>query len=126
MQPTSIGYNGPSYRAGLVTSSGPDGVNNMVPIEIGPWNMDTTNIVLVPHTLDITKIRGVQVQIINDDDTELSPIFRAAGPVGGTFRTRDIDFVLSRTTNAIFDNASYDDAVKNRGWILVETSETFP
>jgi hypothetical protein len=93
-------------------------------IDIGVWNMDTTITVGVPHSLDYTKIRGVQAWIVPDTNPErinLSHIDYSTGLCqGGVLSVTNIVINLERLTGGTFDSAEYDTTLKNRGYLLID------
>jgi hypothetical protein len=103
-------------------------------LEIGEWNMNTTaEDKAVFHTLDITKIRTINVIIRNNANTQYAPLnqfsyFGANTGIseGGVYFIFDDPapkyISLIRRTGGMFDNAAFGAAVGyNRGWITVQS-----
>lgn len=94
-------------------------------VNIGVWNMDSTTTKTVAHGLpDISKIRNISVQILNDAGTiniPLTNLGSGAANISGISNVDATNISLYRFTTGIFDSADYDDAVMNRGFILIET-----
>lgn len=92
-------------------------------IEIGNWNMDTTNTVSVAHGLNSSKIVGVKVLLRNDDDSRRTPLdgSNTINPPAGNYFINGANVEMWRAAAGIFDNADYDSVGGyNRGWIVVE------
>jgi len=92
---------------------------------IGPWNMDTNNLLDVSWTwADLTKILSVEIIILSDDGTYMLLLCGATNSVtgkasGGISAIRNTYIRLFRTDGEIFDGIAFDDAVMNRGYIFV-------
>lgn len=103
-------------------------------IEIGDWNMDTTNVVYIAHGLpDWKKIRSISAVIRNDSDTEYYMLGlddnSDVGSTSGTgsvlgpgssngFNSENI-IRLGRTTSGRYDGTDFDSTSFNRGWVTV-------
>ncbi len=93
-------------------------------INIGDWNMDTTNSKNVVHGLTLLKIRAIAGIIQDDASTTLSS-FTPGAPVAGSVIQAWIDHldgtnvVLNRLTGGVYDSTSYDSISYNRGWIVI-------
>jgi hypothetical protein len=95
-------------------------------VEIGDWKMDSTANISVAHGIaDFTKIRSVDVYIIDDGATNIYPLNMAfkqnptpdvQGTVGSINST---DVVMYRLTGGTFDMANFDSTSYNRGWIHI-------
>jgi hypothetical protein len=86
-------------------------------VQIGAWNMDSTATASVAHGLpDNLKIRNVAVMILNDDLTAVIP-FVPQGNVTGVTAT---DVLLNRDAAGQFDDVAFNDALMNRGFILID------
>jgi len=93
-------------------------------INIGVWNMDSTSAVSVAHGVTLTKIVSVSGILFNDALSTGDPI-----PYTGDTDAGDHDLyissvtttnvILNRVTGGDFDSTNYNDAVMNRGYILV-------
>lgn len=97
-------------------------------VNIGNWNMDSTDTITVAHGItDFTKIRSVNVYIIDDGGTNIYPINMAyttgtpVTAVQGTIGSITETFVsLYRLTGGTFDDANFNSSPYNRGWIHIE------
>lgn len=96
----------------------------MKQIEIGDWNMDTTQTVSVPHGIagGVSKILGCIVSIISDAGSPVNDIHYIApsGTLpGGAYSFTSTNIVLVRTDTGPFDNTSFDSTSFNRGNITI-------
>ena len=101
-------------------------------VSIGDWNMDTTVIKAVTHSIgDWTKIIGVKATIFADDDSSLDPLsqdlFVADNPsafgtpvITGAYATNATTIVLSRLTGGWYDSVEFDKTSYNRGYVVIE------
>lgn len=102
-------------------------------VNIGNWDMVAT----ASKTIDLTalgiavgKFRSVEVFIISDDSTVISPIQSATNgytPSGSAFYANgglgsNVIYVERRVTGGVngFDNTAYDTAVFNRGYAIIK------
>jgi len=95
-------------------------------INIGDWNMDTTDGVNIPHGLTATEyltIKGVYVTIIDDSGVSLRDLqssdmanfnYDMQGSVEGINAT---NIFLKRKPAGYFDTSTYDSVGFNRGYI---------
>ena len=90
------------------------GTNNVVVLEIGTWDMDTSLTVSVNHGLTLSKIRNWQVTIKNDSASALSDFM-----AGGATSVTATQFVLVRTIGGDYDNTNFSSTLVNRGYITV-------
>lgn len=90
-------------------------------IDIGDWDMNASSNVLVAHGNTLSKIRGINVLIRNDADTQYETLFGtvATGDLGGYAYATSTNIVCVRTTGGRFDNTTYDATSYNRGWIIM-------
>lgn len=92
-------------------------------LEIGDWNMDTTQNVSVAHGIaDFTKIRSVDVMIIDDTGGgALWPLsfFIGSGTGLNGYNIDGTNITLYRLTSGQFDGVSFDLTPYNRGWITI-------
>jgi hypothetical protein len=90
-------------------------------IEIGVWNMNTTQIVNVTHGLDLAKIRRVTSIIVNDAGTaKYSFDVNVTGSMG-IITAGAADIELNNVTGSFFDaSASFSGTAANRGHVLIE------
>lgn len=103
-----------------------DGVNTLITkvVQIGDWNMDTTDTVSVAHGINVQNIRSVDAMIRNDASTNFTPItwkqdVSNDGVEGGVGITDSTNVILTRTLSGSFDNVNYDSTSFNRGWITI-------
>lgn len=94
-------------------------------IEIGDWNMTSTQFVDVLHGIDGTKTRGITVIIRNDNSTNFYPFGQVFSLSAGDDAS-GIEFVSTTTvrlrrqnSGTIFSGANFDDTPFNRGWITI-------
>lgn len=89
--------------------------------DIGAWNMDTTDVVELTHGLDRTKILMMQARILDDlgqySDDLVAPDVDIS--TAGACYADDTTIYLDRTLGGYFDSTDWDDAVMNRGYVLV-------
>lgn len=93
-------------------------------IEIGVWNMDSTVTVTVAHGLTLSDILSVNISILADTSLAVESLF---GTAQGTGSAKDHGGVsigstlveLTRVNSGAFDNTAYNDAVMNRGYIVI-------
>lgn len=92
-------------------------------LEIGVWNMDADGTKDVAHGLTYTDIIGVNGKIFQDPGGTEFPIVQ--GLVTGASLDLFVSYWnstnihLSRAAAGTFDNATFDDAVMNRGYLYV-------
>lgn len=95
-------------------------------IPIGPWNMDTTSTLPVPHGLsDYKKIRNVSIIIRDDSNLSYLPIdhvYSVGGITSGTWSVSGANIDLVRSDLGIFDQATFSSTTSsyNRGFITIE------
>jgi hypothetical protein len=91
-------------------------------IEIGDWNMDTTESIEVAHGLTYGNIRSVQVVIRRDTNLDTRPLdyrgYFGDNPGGAWYWNATI-IKLGRYLGGNFDNADYNSTSYNRGWITI-------
>lgn len=96
-------------------------------IDIGDWNMDSTQSVDIAHGIsDHTKIRAVSAVIRKDDETDhyvlggikLSTLPEEASTAWISYYD-STNVGLYRTTGGFFDSAVFDATSFNRGWITI-------
>jgi hypothetical protein len=90
-------------------------------INIGPWNMDAND---YPDStflnVDFTKIFSAQAWILNDALNSCLPLVMAAsGGNTGIIGIYPTYFIVQRFIGSIFDSTNYNDAVMNRGYVIV-------
>ena len=111
-----------NIQSGKGISFGTGNIRTQVELDIGDWNMDTTNGVNVTHGLSATEwktVRGMDVTIRNDADTEYNSLGGAtdAGAGAGTPSITSTQFSLARDVSGFFDSTNYDSTSYNRGFI---------
>lgn len=95
-------------------------------ISISNWNMLTTEVKQVAHGLTQNKIRTIDVSIINDANTETSPLSRYAmylnsKPSGG-FYSSSTNIVMYRDINGVFADTDYQ-GTGARGYIVIQYAD---
>lgn len=86
-------------------------------MEIGDWNMDSTENRFLLHNIDYTKIRFLYCMIRNDTN-DLFVDLNFAGYL--YLQSASPTYVyLYRNLSGFFDNGSYDSTSYNRGWITI-------
>lgn len=94
-------------------------------VEIGDWNMDSTNSVQVVHGLsDITKIRSIEVIIKNDSSLnvfKLETADRLTGLSTGGYidQVTSTEIYMNRVNGGLFDSTDFNSTSYNRGWITI-------
>lgn len=103
-----------------------DGIGVTIPkqkiIDIGDWNMNTTDYVDIAHGLTQSKIRGVYGVIRNDANDSYYTIPYVSGTYGNAeigilFTSTNIR--IARYATGMFDSTSFESTSYNRGWIVV-------
>ena len=87
-------------------------------IEIGAWDMDAsaTPGAILHGIASIDDIRSVDAFIINDNNTER---YQFAPGAVSLFAT-STDIVLNRENAGFFDSTDFNNAVMNRGYVIVK------
>lgn len=91
-------------------------------IELGTWNMVSTNTISVTHGLDFSKIRGIHVTVQDDANTELYSTPTAGDVLESTSRIniRSISSTIIRiSVSGGFFNSTDFDGGGNRGWVTI-------
>jgi len=95
-------------------------------IEIGDWNMDSSQSKAVAHGLGNAwkNIRNIEVMIRNDGDDQYNPLDTGSSTGGtcGGIGSPGIDATninLIRAASYLFDSTDYNATSYNRGWITV-------
>ncbi|MEJ2655600.1 MAG: hypothetical protein P8012_00180 [Desulfobacterales bacterium] len=104
-----------------------DGIGVTIPrqkvIAIGDWNMNTTESVNVAHGLDVDKIVGFRVLIINDAGTQCFQIPYASygdDNVETAVYINGANVFMGRELTGKFDSTDYEATSYNRGWVIVD------
>ena len=93
---------------------------NLHIIEIGDWNMDTTNSVTVAHGLSFADIIWAGCWIRNDTNDGKWPLTWASATVAnGDIRVNATFVILARRAGGAWDSIAYDSTSYNRGWIFL-------
>ena len=82
--------------------------------DIGDWNMDSTFSVTISHGIDVSKLRGIDV-VIRDDDQLL--FFVRSLIESGNWSVSATQITLFRDPAGAFDSTSFDATSYNRGWV---------
>ena len=114
----------PSYdnATGEFTWANPDGANDIInkEIEIGDWNMDTTETITVAHGIASWKnIREAAAVIRNDADDSYLGLEKVHHGDAGAVEWDSTNINLHRTTSGHFDSSDYDSTSYNRGFITI-------
>jgi hypothetical protein len=83
-------------------------------IEIGSWDMDATNSVLVAHGLTFSKIKYAVAVIFNDGQSQRDSLMGEQQISAGS-----VNVLLTRLPSGPFDSTLYNDTGINRGFIYV-------
>lgn len=92
-------------------------------VNIGDWNMDTTEQINVTHGLTLSKIRGVTAYIRDDGSNAFFPLDSVDNSViiQGGISYIDANIVnLFRLTGGKYDNSNYNATSFNRGYLIIE------
>jgi len=93
-------------------------------IDIGDWNMDSTNSVTIAHGLTLANIRSVSAIIRDDADTFSVPL-TPGNIISGTevdiwiSTINSTTIALLRRAGSSFDGPSFDSTSYNRGWVTI-------
>ena len=91
-------------------------------IEIGDWNMDTTDYVAVVHGLTFTAIRSISAIIRKDDNSTYVNFFAHNNTEADHIQylwASSTSVTLRRAIGGIFDSVDYNSTSFNRGWIFL-------
>ncbi len=129
---------GYDFNQALLTTSAPifagvtapgittDGISLRTKIvNIGDWNMDTTEDKPVTHGLTLSKIRSVSAMIRNDAGNFQYDLYQYDHSAGNSFIDGGIISIsataitLRRMTTGFFDNANFNSTSYNRGWVTI-------
>lgn len=106
-----------SGTSGLPTTK--VGVLNVKVMNIGDWNMVSTQSKVVAHGLDWTKIRDISVLVVPDTGTTVVPITFNIGTESGSASYDGTNVNLARTALQYFDSVNFDATSFNRGYITL-------
>ena len=107
------------------TGSGAGTVRKKI-IEIGDWNMDSTQQKYVAHGLTRTKIRSINIIIRGDSDGDYYPLNYTDITSGLTqgkwfLPVGSETFIeMQRLASGLFDSTSFDATSYNRGWVVID------
>jgi hypothetical protein len=103
-----------------------DGTNRILTkiINIGDWNMDTTETVNIAHGLTMGDIRSVTAIVRPDNGTPLYVLSTGyvdtPAEIEAFINSIDATNVnIKRRTGGVYDNANFDATSYNRGWITI-------
>jgi len=91
-------------------------------VEIGDWNMDSTDSKVVAHGLTSANIRSIDIMIRNDGTgiARFDSFTVAGADILSQFVTIDATNVtMVRDTDGYFDDATHNSTSYNRGWITI-------
>ena len=99
-------------------------------LEIGEWNMDATQGLVIAHNLGSkSQVRTVSC-VINDDNGIQQPLnavsdfsTTASSINGGIYQMVVAGITIGRTNGGLFDSALFNataSTVANRGWVFIE------
>lgn len=95
-------------------------------ISIEDWDMVADDFVAVTHGIidALTKVRSMDVVILNDTGSQITPLvgqFTVSGvdKLSGSFQLGATSIVLSRVIGGIFDDASFNATSFNRGFVTI-------
>lgn len=95
-------------------------------VNIGSWDMSTaTGVgnVIVAHGLTFSKIRSVDIYILDDAGTLMYPINHFSsliGSVSGFYRLDATSVYINRIASGTFDSSVFNDGGVNRGYIHIK------
>lgn len=91
-------------------------------VQIGDWNMDSTDQKVVAHGLTQTKIRAVHVIILSDSSIYYPlPFFGSASSIDAWCSgISDTNVTLTRKEGGVCDDVYWDSTGFNRGWLIIE------
>lgn len=106
--------------SGVVETNAQKTVKTKV-LEIGDWNMNTTQTKQVPHGLTFSKIRSFSAVIRRDGTGELHDlrIHSINFGLSGYINITDTNIVLNREADGAFNNNAYEAIPYNRGFITI-------
>lgn len=99
-------------------------INTQV-IDIGDWNMDTTDTSAPAHSITLSKIRSVSALIRNDADNNYSNFLSVDSTETGehSLEINASNINLRRGLGGLFDNANYTSTSYNRGWVIIQYTD---
>jgi len=100
------------------------GLNTKI-IDIGDWNMDSSDSVNVAHGLTRGKIRTISVIIRDNSNTASYPINHTVGLnyAAGGFYANSVNIVLDRSIGLFFDDTIFNSTSYNRGWVTIQYTD---
>jgi len=102
-----------------------DGIGVTIPrrkiVNIGDWNMVSTEYIAVAHGLNISKIVGVSAIIIGDSVATLHPVVYVQSFDAQTrMYVSETNLIIYRLTGGYFDSPGFDSVGFNRGFFIVD------
>jgi hypothetical protein len=92
-------------------------------IDIGDWNMDTTSVVSVAHSLDHSKIRSVYIIIYPDNfpSANATPLDygNSSGNIEGYYEITSTSIACRRVASGFYDSTNFNLTPFNRGEITI-------
>jgi hypothetical protein len=112
--------NGAGVAPSWETPSGGGGGATWKTVNLGDWNMNTTEFINVSHGLLATEyltIRNISV-MIRDDGNAYFPLETTATVAGDGIRSiNNVNIIINRDTSGYFDGTNFDQTSYNRGFI---------
>lgn len=124
-------YDGTNYAHKFLFDKGRNTIREFT-LEIGDWNMDTTENLSIAHGLGnaYKNIRGAYGSLRDDTDTKYfiipcgvaAPQVQFWGNTGSSYGIDSTNITLNRAANGDFDDAQFDSTSFNRGWVIIQWS----
>jgi len=87
--------------------------------ELGPWDMDTTVNIQIPHGLsDPLKVRSIDFVIFSDAGAVFP--HTQGGVNGATWGVFGANITFGRTNGGAFDDPGFSNAIANRGFYIMK------
>lgn len=102
----------------------PDGLITRV-IEIGEWNMQSSNALVSLNGISFNKIISVSVLVTNDAQNFKAPIDYTGNaadspPAGGYYlSSSNNSIIVTRRNGGYFDDTNFSSILINRGWLML-------
>lgn len=90
---------------------------NQTILEIGDWDMVSTQTVNVAHGLTLADIRSISAMIRNDANTTYYAVAQYLDVF--TVSADSTNVILWRANSSFFTSSSFDSTTYNRGWITI-------
>lgn len=88
-------------------------------LEMGDWDMVATSSISVPHGVDFTKIRSINIIIRNDGGTIHYSGVISNGVDAYSSGVISSGVNVTRVAAGVFDSSNFDSTGYNRGWITI-------